>query len=309
MQPMSNGFVLGFNAAEDTIDCIRSLQLQIDLVYVDNGSDVDQFEMVRQAFPDLLCLRSERNLGFARAYNAGLRYCLHAGADLILTANNDLVFDPDAVSRMLTHLSGHATCGLVTPRITYHHAPERVWSAGLRRRRFPPAVVHNKTAREDAGAFRFSTPVKLTTLCTAMLRAAAVREIGLLDPSFRFYGEDIDYSLRMQEQGWEIYYLADAGVLHKSPEIGGGDRRGRTDFWKTCGRSEALLDRKHPELFPGWQRWLHRRYLSARSLAEGGWSGRRAFQAGVREGVGVELEAVPAWDSEEGEVFELIGKQ
>jgi GT2 family glycosyltransferase len=51
------------------------------------------------------------------------------------------------------------------------------------------------------------------------IRREAMEEIGLLDEHI-FYGpEDLDYCLRMRKAGWEVWYLADAQIVHYEQRI------------------------------------------------------------------------------------------
>jgi GT2 family glycosyltransferase len=47
-----------------------------------------------------------------------------------------------------------------------------------------------------------------------LVRREAVEQAGLLDERFFMYGEDLDWALRMKEQGWRIRYNPGVVVLH-----------------------------------------------------------------------------------------------
>jgi hypothetical protein len=51
-----------------------------------------------------------------------------------------------------------------------------------------------------------------------LARSAAIHEVGLLDASFFMYSEETDWCFRMRRQGWKVYYLAGAEIIH----LGGG---------------------------------------------------------------------------------------
>lgn len=292
-------FVLGYNNPDDSIECLASLAAQSArpslLLYVDNGSEPENRQRVRDAFPEssgvqFLCF--DDNLGFATAWNRGLETCIESGADLVLAANNDLVFPPDCLAELTAAAAAHPGAGILTPKITYHHAPEHIWSAALARRAFPPTIIHRKTKGPDSAAFDMAEDVEYLTLCTVLLRAAAVRVTGLLDPTFLFYCEDTDYSVRVREAGFTLRYVPSARVLHKSPVIG-ESRRGNDRFFRHYGRSETIFCRKHPAVYPGIQGLLHFAYIQARCLYEGGLRGLRVFRRGRREGKTATLLPVP----------------
>ena len=45
-------------------------------IIVDNGSDIDNFEILKLSFPDSIIIRREQNDGLTCAYNEGIKYAL-----------------------------------------------------------------------------------------------------------------------------------------------------------------------------------------------------------------------------------------
>ena len=90
--------ILHYEAIADTRECIDSLlKYYVDLIVVDNGSKNRPIDMILDIYKyycHIHFIRSEINLGFARGNNIGYRYAKYElGADIIILANNDLVFD------------------------------------------------------------------------------------------------------------------------------------------------------------------------------------------------------------------------
>ncbi len=46
------------------------------------------------------------------------------------------------------------------------------------------------------------------------VRREAFEQVGLMDESYFMYGEDIDWSYRLYQAGWRIYYYSDALCTH-----------------------------------------------------------------------------------------------
>src|SRR5262249_60951193 len=51
--------------------------------------------------------------------------------------------------------------------------------------------------------------------CGVLRRADALREIGLFDEAYFAYHEDVDWCLRANARGWEVYYEPFSRVFHK----------------------------------------------------------------------------------------------
>ena len=289
--------VLGYNRAEDSIECLRTLAASdlpgLRLLYTDNGSGEAEARLVMEAVPEAAVLRFPENVGVGRGFNGGLAYALSQGADYLLMINNDTKVAPDAVRRLVAVLDGDPEVGIAVPKIYYYDHPETIWSAGSRYRAFPPVVIMQKTSGPDDGRYDGNLDLDFTTFCAVMFRRELLEKAGLLDTDFHFYAEDYDLSLRARKLGYGIRLEPMAHIWHKvSKSIRAGSKN--PAFWETYGRSEALFCRKHRgyRLLTSWIHWV---YLVARMVAEGKAYGVKPFLAGRRKGMAAELHEPPRW--------------
>lgn len=95
--------VLHYETIEDTQKCLDSLQKYLNdecvqVVVVDNGSVKGKLDTLENSYkhPQIHFLYTGSNLGFARGNNVGYRYAKYQlGADMIVLANSDLVFEQE----------------------------------------------------------------------------------------------------------------------------------------------------------------------------------------------------------------------
>ena len=77
--------ILNWNNASDTIECLRSVaELTYDnfiTVVVDNGSSDNSVIEIRQAYPEVMLIEANRNLGFVGGNNVGLELAKANKAD------------------------------------------------------------------------------------------------------------------------------------------------------------------------------------------------------------------------------------
>lgn len=277
---------LGFNNAQDTIECLTSLSasqgVQIRLLFTDNNSSDDSVARVLAEIPSAHVIQTGANLGFARGFNVGLDYCLQQGADYVFMINNDTVVAPDCVARLLEAARAQPQAGILVPKIYYHDHPKTIWSAGSRFRPFPPAIIMRKTQGDDDGRFDADLHLDYTTTCALMLSRAFLERVGLLDRDYFILYDDYDWSIRAREQGFGIRLVPEAHLWHKVSKSSGVGTRSPF-FWTHYGRSTAFFFRKHTRY-----KWLtgplHFLYLLARIVAEGKAFGLRPFLQGWREG-------------------------
>ena len=92
--------VLHYKTADDTIECIKSIQKLSDrssIVIVDNASNNGSIEKVQKMFEscdDIFIIKNKDNLGFAAGNNIGYKYARNVlKAKFIAISNNDIIVD------------------------------------------------------------------------------------------------------------------------------------------------------------------------------------------------------------------------
>lgn len=206
----------------------------MSLTVVDNGSTDGSLAMLREEYPQVRALRSERNLGFSGGNNLALRQILAELSpqtarehDYILLVNSDLFLAPDTIDGLVRFAEGRSEVGAVGPRVekldgTLDLACRRSFPTpasafftlfGLSRR-FPGNArfaAYNLTNLDPAQL----TEVDAVTAACMLVRVSAIDQVGLLDERFFMYGEDLDWAYRLKAQGWRIFYNPSVRALHQ----------------------------------------------------------------------------------------------
>ena len=104
---------VNYNGWKDTCDLIASLKqfetYPYEVIVVDNASCGDDVKQIRLAYPDVIVLSSERNLGFAGGNNLGYQY---AKGDYIFFLNNDMVVKEPMLAPMVAKLKNDDYAGV-----------------------------------------------------------------------------------------------------------------------------------------------------------------------------------------------------
>lgn len=194
--------IVSYNTRELLGDCITSAvsagepTTETEIIVIDNASSDVSAQMVREKFPRVKLIVNKENLGFARAVNQGLR---ESRGKYKLLLNSDTTLLENAIKTMIEFLEHNPSAGAIRPKIL---SPD------------------GKLQRQGSGFWRFlkspDTPHRLKWVsgCCMMVRDEVIKEIGLFDENFFFYNEDVDYSCRMKERGWKLYYLPGATAIH-----------------------------------------------------------------------------------------------
>ena len=107
---------------------------------------------------------------------------------------------------------------------------------------------HNRKVRNQTKAAQLSLEVSFITGCAFLIKAAAVRRIGLLDDTFFLAYEDADWSIRARRAGYKAVYVPEATIWHKeSYTIRSTNGKALRDYYNA--RNALLLARKHARFY------------------------------------------------------------
>ncbi len=222
--------ILNWNGREVLGPCLDSLMRvndpPLEIIVVDNGSTDSSREIVRQGFPGVELIENGENLLFAAGNNVGIEAALERGAEFVLLLNNDTEVDPGFAAEMFQAFDDPAV-GVAGPKIYYHDDPERIWYGGGGFNRLTGVPFHRGLRRMEGSFEDAPGETGWVTGCALMARREVFGQIGLLDPSYTIYCEDVDFCLRAAAAGWSLRYVPSARLWHKVSSGSGG---GMTPF-------------------------------------------------------------------------------
>src|SRR5262249_11659902 len=203
--------ILNWNGGADTVACLESLAAAdlggASVLVVDNGSRDASIAEVRARFPEQRILALPENRGYAGGNNAGMQAALAEGATGILLLNNDTRVAPDFLGPLLGAMADSPCSGAVASAIFRLDRPDLLDVAYLDvhlHERFPVQLRGvNSLASEG---FDRRLEVGAVPGCSLLLRAEALREVGLFDEAYFAYHEDVDWCLRARAAGWGIFF-------------------------------------------------------------------------------------------------------
>lgn len=213
--------VVTFNRADlltGMLDGLAALDRAPDaVVVVDNHStdhtpDVLAAELARGRLP-LQVVRTEENLGGAGGFHLGLRTAYAQGWDRFWLMDDDVVPAPDCLSVLmavdedcLTSVredSQGRLCEKAATRFDLTH----------------PWVVKPKTGMVEDHGTREAMPELVEVENVAfegfMVRRGVVAEVGLPDPSYFIFYDDVDFAIRARRAGRRIWAVRDAVLVRQ----------------------------------------------------------------------------------------------
>ena len=211
------------------------------ILVVDNGStDASAAEAARRG-AEVIAL--DRNYGFARAVNEGLR---RASTPFVAVMNNDVTLAPAYLEQLRAAMERHRAdyasgCILQTGAAQMDGAFDLVcrgataWRAG-----------HGMAQ----GLFTAARSVQFVPMTAALFRTRLFTEAGFLDEDFESYLEDVDFGLRCARIGRMGLYLPDTIAEHRGSATLGAWSAAHV---RLLSRNQVLLVAKH---FP--EEWIWR---------------------------------------------------
>jgi GT2 family glycosyltransferase len=207
--------VLNWNQSELTGEAVKTVRDQVDHVYVvDNGSSTDDIASLRRlADSRTTIIENGLNLGYAGGCNRGLEEAVAAGFDAVFIMNNDAFPRPGCLEKLTSRLSASPSIAAVGPTVIRHGTDEVLHTACA----LEPRSGRGRWLQRGIPLSDLSDrPIRSDYLSgeAMLVRTASIRQIGMFDPRYFCYCEDVDWGVRARRAGWGIEVLPDARVEH-----------------------------------------------------------------------------------------------
>ena len=219
---------------------------------VQSGGSVDGKERPIAGQSRLILFQSKENLGFAAGNNAIIPFALmDPAAKYIWLLNNDTTIPAGSLSALVKDLMIDSGLGIISPKICYYSDPERIWFAGGRLRLIRATGSNMGLGMKDGDSYRGILPCTFITGCAMLLKREVFESIGLFDPLYFLYGEDVDLSMRAINAGWRLAADLDTVVYHKVSSAVGGDPLPLQTYY--LSRNRPYFSAKHHN---NWQKMV-----------------------------------------------------
>jgi GT2 family glycosyltransferase len=227
--------------------------LRLQTIVVDNASRDDSISILVDRYPWVELINNAINVGFGRANNQAIP---RIRGRYILLLNTDAFVSPDTLVKTLSFMEQNSRCGILgvklvgadgslQPSCRFFPTPWNVFVAANGLERYFPRTKMVDDMRWD---HRTTRQCDWVPGCFYLVRKELVDQIGLFDPRFFLYYEEVDHCRRARSAGWTIAFYANTQVVHV-----GGESAKTDSALTSAGRqvarlqveSELLYFRKH----------------------------------------------------------------
>ncbi|MFC1598732.1 glycosyltransferase family 2 protein [Patescibacteria group bacterium] len=210
--------ILNFNGKDYLADCLNSLtsldypQEDYQIFFIDNASTDDSVDYVKKNFPNLPISINKENFGFAQGNNIGMLKALELDYDYVFLINQDTITQKDTLNKLVAQTEANSSVAAAQPRIMLYPDKDKVNSLGN--------SIHYLGFGFSSGGYQeFNGDIKVKQVAYAsgaavLIKTSVLNKIGLFDPDFFMYHEDLDLGWRMRLAGYEIILVPAAVVYH-----------------------------------------------------------------------------------------------
>lgn len=221
--------IVNYNTSRLISDCVKSVlkftkNLCYEVIIVDNNSEKDFQTTISKNIPEdklniFKFLALPENIGFGRANNEGVKI---AQGRHIFYLNPDTLLLNNAIKILSDFLDSHPKAGACGANLydanlnpNYSHkriAPGVFWELNEILNTLPQKILYGKN-------FFFNhteKPMEVAYITGAdlMVKKEIIDKNGGFRRDFFMYFEETDLCYRIKKEGWKIYNVPDAKIIH-----------------------------------------------------------------------------------------------
>jgi N-acetylglucosaminyl-diphospho-decaprenol L-rhamnosyltransferase len=216
-------------------------RIRTNIVIVDNASRDSSVALLRTAFPECTLIVNSANVGFGRANNQALDQ-VHGRYVLLL--NTDAFIAPETLERTVAYMDAHPRCGILGAKLvggdgTLQPSARSFptpWNLFVARAGLTGIFPWTQLVDDLSADHTSARQCDWVPGCYYLVRRTVIEQIGLFDPRFFLYYEEVDHCYAAKRAGWEIVCHAATTVIH----LGGESAKSDGEIM-TAGRQIPLV--------------------------------------------------------------------
>lgn len=251
-----------YNAEKWIEKCLNSAMGSsslMNIVVVDNNSTDRTVDIINSRYPEVKLIQSEKNLGFGKANNIGIKWAYNNEADYFFLLNQDAWVESETVKYLVDKQKQHPEYGILSP-LHLFNANKLDWKFKSYLKGRGDEIIDKLSPKEQDTIL----PVRFVNAALWLVSRQTIETVGLFAPIFDHYGEDLNFAHRCKFHNVKIGIYPKAIGYHERDQS--PPQAKRIDFSKLLFRERSyclgiLLNLKHSFL----RQWM---FLFFNSLKE-----------------------------------------
>lgn len=206
--------IVNWNGRQHLEDCLNSLTKQTyanyEIIVVDNASEDDSVPFIKKNFPTVRIIHNPENIGFAEGSNIGIRA---STGEYIVLLNNDTSVEPNWLEELVKAVDKDEKIGACMSKILLFDRRNVINSSGGEIHYLGFAWASDYGTR-DNGQFK-EREIAFASGAAMLIKRQVLNKVGLFDPAYHMYYEDVDLGWRIRLAGYKIVFVPSSVVYHK----------------------------------------------------------------------------------------------
>ncbi|MBS1786510.1 MAG: glycosyltransferase family 2 protein [Acidobacteria bacterium] len=241
-QPQVSVIILNFNGSRWLQPCLQSLRAteyaNFKTVLVDNASTDNSVEVVRSQFPEVEVIINPGNLGFSEGNNVAIRKALAEVANYVVLLNPDTRVTPGWLSELIAVGERETGIGILGAiQLTYDSNEFNTWTT--------TALSAHLVELQSPTARDWIEVEWVEGACFAIKREV-IERIGLLDPIYFAFYEEIDFCRRAAFHGYKTAIVPRSRIHHFRGGSWEADAAIKRERDYRCDRSQFIYNLTDP---------------------------------------------------------------
>jgi len=219
--------ILNWNGSSIISRCIDSAQninyqnYSIDII--DNGSEDDSCEIIRNNYPNVVLHTINQNLGYAKGYNFIFEKLKNdESIDYYLILNNDTVINDNLLDSLYINSLKYGPDNIYGPKIKYLYK-KSLWFSGGYYNKYLGFTKHIGIREFEDNIFYKTNKTDYISGCCMLVKKNLVEKLNGFSEIFYMYYEDVDLCHRGHNIGIDCYVIDDSVISHDVSYTLGGN--------------------------------------------------------------------------------------
>lgn len=229
--------ILNYNVRYFLELCLKSVQTSIssldsEIIVVDNDSEDDSCQMIKQLFPEVILIENKENFGFSKGNNIGVA---QAKGEYICILNPDTVVAEDTFISLLNFADQQQKLGIVGCRLIDgkgQFLPESKRNVPVVKVAFQKMMGNSSNYYANHLAENEIGKIDILVGAFMLIEKKIYNEVNGFDEDYFMYGEDIDLSYKVLNANYDNFYFGETSIIHFKGESTLKDKTYAKRFYK-----------------------------------------------------------------------------
>jgi GT2 family glycosyltransferase len=184
----------------------------VEVIVVDDASTDGTYETIKELFPEIKIIRTEKNCLVSGCRNIGMKQSV---GEYIFVLDDDNILDKECVANLVKVFEGHPNFCVLAPLMYYYDDPKVIWCAGIKRNMATSRTFTIGNRQKDRN--QFSKLMESDDFPNAFIfrkEASKDKNIFFDERNFPFMYEESDFISRLKDSEKKAVLVPDAKIWH-----------------------------------------------------------------------------------------------